>query len=147
MLWLGLCCIPSYLIFTFFMVNKRILPLHFYSHQGAFWKFLLVNWLVKLNMIIWYLVWFCQLVFFSLAQVLYFFLELIDIGLIGLSLCNSVFEWKSSFKFVKGIVHLKKWLTLKLFQTSMNFFLVLNTTEYILKTVGNQTVDGTHWLA
>jgi len=31
--------------------------------------------------------------------------------------------------------------TLKLFQTCMNFFLLLNTKEDILKNVGNQTVD------
>jgi len=32
--------------------------------------------------------------------------------------------------------------TLKLFQTYMNFFLLLNTKEDILKNMGNQTVDG-----
>ncbi len=36
-------------------------------------------------------------------------------------------------------------LTLKLFQTC-SFFLLLNTEEDILKNVGNQTVDGSHWL-
>jgi len=30
----------------------------------------------------------------------------------------------------------------KLFQTGMNFFLLLNTKEDILKNFGNQTVDG-----
>ncbi len=28
----------------------------------------------------------------------------------------------------------------------MNLFLLLNTKEGILKNVGNQTVDGSHWL-
>ncbi len=34
----------------------------------------------------------------------------------------------------------------KLFQTCMSFFLLLSTKEDILKNVGNQTVDGIHWL-
>jgi len=35
-------------------------------------------------------------------------------------------------------------ITVKLFQTCMNFFLLLNTKEDILNNVGNQTVDGPH---
>jgi len=35
-----------------------------------------------------------------------------------------------------------KILTLKLFQTCVNFFLLLNTKDDILKNVSNQTVDG-----
>jgi len=51
-------------------------------------------------------------------------------------------------KMFKWIVHFK-WkfchnlLTLKLFQTCMSFFLLLNTRKYILKNVGKQTVDRT----
>ncbi len=37
-------------------------------------------------------------------------------------------------------------LTLKLSQTCMSFFLLLNTKEDILKHIGNQTVDGSQWL-
>ncbi len=33
-----------------------------------------------------------------------------------------------------------------LFQTCMNFCLLLNTKEYILKNVDNQTFTGSHWL-
>jgi len=33
----------------------------------------------------------------------------------------------------------------RLFQTWMSFFLLLNRKEDILKNVGNQTVDDTHW--
>jgi len=29
----------------------------------------------------------------------------------------------------------------------MSFFVLLNTKEDILKTIGNQTVDGSHWLS
>ncbi len=36
--------------------------------------------------------------------------------------------------------------TLKLFQTGMIFFQLLNTKADILKNVGNQTVDSSHWL-
>ncbi len=36
-------------------------------------------------------------------------------------------------------------LTLKLFQNCMNFFLLLNTKD-IFKNLGNQTVNGPHWL-
>jgi len=35
-------------------------------------------------------------------------------------------------------------LTLKLSQTCLNFSLLLNTKDDILKNVGNQTVDGPH---
>jgi len=47
-------------------------------------------------------------------------------------------------------INTQKWkcshslLTLKLFQTCMSFFLLLNTKEDILKNVGNQTVDSSH---
>ncbi len=34
----------------------------------------------------------------------------------------------------------------QVFQAYMSFFLLLNTKEDILENVGNQTVDGTHWL-
>ncbi len=37
-------------------------------------------------------------------------------------------------------------LSSKLFQTCVTFFLLLSTKEDILKNVGNQTVDGSHWL-
>ncbi len=37
-------------------------------------------------------------------------------------------------------------LTIMLFQTYKVFFLLLNTKKYILKNVGNQTADGSHWL-
>jgi len=40
---------------------------------------------------------------------------------------------------VKGIVNQKL-----LFQTCMSFFLLLNTKEDILNSIGNQTVDGNH---
>jgi len=55
---------------------------------------------------------------------------------------------------VKGLVHLQPknekcchhLLNLKLFQTCMSFFLLLNTNEDILKNVGNQTIaDGSHF--
>ncbi len=36
--------------------------------------------------------------------------------------------------------------TIKLFQTCMSFFLLLNTKYYILKNVGKQTVAGSHCL-
>jgi len=44
---------------------------------------------------------------------------------------------------IKGIVHKFCYhlLTLKLFQTCMNFFLLLNSLEDILKNVGNQRFD------
>jgi len=50
---------------------------------------------------------------------------------------------------LKEIVHfimkiLSSFTTLKLFQTWMNFFLLLNTKEDILKDVDVQTVDGPH---
>ncbi len=44
------------------------------------------------------------------------------------------------------LMHLKFWLILHLFQTSVGFFLLLNTREDMLKNVGKQTVDGSHWL-
>jgi len=51
---------------------------------------------------------------------------------------------------IKEIVHPKLKLcnlfTLKLFQTCMDFFLLLNTKEDTLKNMGNQTVDGPHCL-
>ncbi len=36
-------------------------------------------------------------------------------------------------------------LTIKLFQTYMNFFILLNIKLYILNKVCNQTVSGPHW--
>jgi len=41
---------------------------------------------------------------------------------------------------LKGILPPK--LTFKWLQTFRNFFLLVNTKEYILRNVGNQTVDG-----
>ncbi len=48
---------------------------------------------------------------------------------------------KQNVSFLKEIVH-----SLKLFQTCMSFFLLLNAKEHILKNVGNQTVAGSYWL-
>ncbi len=50
---------------------------------------------------------------------------------------------------IKGIVHPKNkilslLLTVMLYQTCINFILVLNTKEDILKNVGNQTFAGPH---
>ncbi len=49
---------------------------------------------------------------------------------------------------VKGIVDPKNHhlLSLKLFQSCMNVFVLLNTKEDILKNVGNRAVLGHHWL-
>ncbi len=60
--------------------------------------------------------------------------------------------WKQVRSSFKGMVHPKMKiqpsfiLALKLFQTCMSFFLLLNTKEDILKNVGNQTADDLHWL-
>ncbi len=45
----------------------------------------------------------------------------------------------------RGVVHPNMNILSSMFQTWMSFFLLMNTKEDMLKNVGNQTVDGSHW--
>ncbi len=64
---------------------------------------------------------------------------------------RSIFIFFKGMKFdFKGVVHPKMKIlsSFTLFQTGMNFFLILNNTrEDILENMFNQTVDGSHWLS
>ncbi len=61
-------------------------------------------------------------------------------------------QLKIQIQYTQETVHPKKLklhhhlLILHLFQACVSLFLLLNAKEDILKNVGNQTVDGSHWL-
>jgi len=53
----------------------------------------------------------------------------------------------SQFEYSDLAVPFFYFLTFILFQTCMDFFLLFNTKDDILKNAANQTVDGPHWLS
>jgi len=75
-----------------------------------------------------------------------------SVNMKGLLNNNLIYGWTTRIYFLTewsyGFSRIFFWkchLPLKLFQTCMCFFLLLNTKEDILKNVGNQTVDSSHW--